>query len=661
MKAKWIRGGAVGVGNWEPLAFRLRTWGQGRSTETRRRYEAEHAEQTVKALAEAGVDLIVTHFYKGYGLRAEAEDVALARTLAGHARKYGVRIGAYVQWRTFVPETLVLEEPQCESWGCIDSMGARVVPYYGSAQSFRSAPCPNNPDFIRYLKHVVSECIATLKPDLIHLDNLTQGGPHQACHCTFCRGRFNDFLRRKYPAEAFEEVFGYARDVQISLPDLRQPIHQVYPQRLYDPVVREMVHFRAAALSEALAEVVAHGKAIDPDVAFDINTGGLKGVNTHMLDAIDSPRLYDMVEAFWAEERAAPAITATGACVSKFRSYKMTRNFDLMQFSYCILADVSPRDRKKWLAESLAFNRNVSLFTCFHDPRPDDQSAEFLLFFRARRSLYTARHPVSDVAVVRVGTSLAPSLGAECAYQMVCEQYLFERGLAFDILFDSQTDRFGGYKAILLAGASSLSADFERALADYVRAGGGLVLLGPVGQMNEHLWTHEANLFERLRRSGARRLEDNCLGLGNGRIVCVESIEFASPYPAAEAHGTIRLPYDAWLLPNNAEELDAAVSRAAAKPVVFAPRCRKGVVFEYYRQGPEYQVHLLDLSDEVGLRAVLAFRPPGEAPVEAVWTTRRGDVACGIAEKAPGEFEVEIDDETFDTYGVLRIRVEPRP
>ena len=658
MKTEWIRRGVVSVGNWEPLAFRLRTWiPPRRSTDIRQRYESEHLEATIEDLRNAGVALIITHFYKGHGLLAEAADIALARDLAARARKHNIRVGAYVQWGTFVPETMVLEEPDCESWARIDSTGATVLPY-GSRQSFRWAPCPCNPNFIRYLKHVISECVAALKPDLIHLDNFKESPPPLNCHCPFCQDGFNDFLQRKYPGQAFEEVFGYGSDVRVRLPDLRQSIERIYPQRMYDPAVREWIHFRAAAVAEALGQVVAHAKALDPDVAFDINSEGLHGVNTHLLQAIDSPLLYDKVEAFWNEERAAPRVTATGALVSKFRSYKMTRNFDLMQLSYGAPVDAPPRDRKKWLAESLAFNRNVCLFLKYDCPNPDPGTTEFLRFFAERRDLYTGRKPVSDVAVVRVGASLAPSLSDECGHQMICEQYLFERGSAFEILFDSQTDRLGEFKVILLSGASSLTESFERALADYVRAGGGLVLIGSVGRMNEHLWSHPVNLYKRLADSADTEPEDGCLRLGKGTIVSVDSLAFAAPYPAGEAYDPVTRFYESWLMPTNAGELDMAISRAAAEPLVFAPRFRKGVVLEYYRTDAEYQIHLLDVTDEIGLQGVLAFRPDAGALVEALWTTRRGDRTCRIATTDPGRFEVEIDDETFDTYGVLRLRTE---
>ena len=39
--------------------------------------------------------MAVLHFYKGFGLEAEAEHLAYARKLADLCRKHGIRVGVY--------------------------------------------------------------------------------------------------------------------------------------------------------------------------------------------------------------------------------------------------------------------------------------------------------------------------------------------------------------------------------------------------------------------------------------------------------------------------------------------------------------------------------------------------------------------------------------
>jgi len=658
MKSTWLRQGAVGVGNWEPLAFRLRTW-KDRSGNVRQDYEREHWQETVLELKRAGVDLVITHFYKGYGLEAEADDIDLAVTLARNCRQHGMRIGAYVQWRTFVPETLVREEPNCESWAQIDSEGRKVLPY-GSAQSFRLAPCPNNPGFIRYLKKVVSECISKLHPDLVHLDNFNYGRLEQVCHCRYCREQFGEFIRNKYDAQKFKEIFGYDRQINIQLPDLRGPVPGIFGSKIFDPVVRELIEFRTSSMSEAVSEIIEHGKSIDPDLAFDLNGGGLNGVNCYIMAGLDPSGLYDKVDAFWDEERCKPEIRPTGAYASKFRSYKLTRNYDLMQFSYCVDEAGTERDSKKWLAESLAFNRNVSLFLEYRGAQLHRDPARLVEFFRNNRAIFTDRVPVSDIAVVRVKSSLGPSLGIEWAYQMTAEQYLFERGYAFDLIFDAQIDRLDDYKVLVLSGASSLPENFERALTEFVTTGGGLVLIGDVGRFDGHLREYDKPLRERLIDLGAERREENSLALGKGKVAFVDKIDFALDYPQEETYVTSNVFYDSWLIPRNAAEIDAAVEKVTSSPLMFTPRCQKGVVFEYYRKQGQYQVHIFDLSDNTGLKCNVNFRSGSEVLTEAELVTLRGVGTCETIEQGNGLWEVRVNGEGFDTYGILLLKVRPR-
>ena len=655
MKPDWIHQGCISTGNWEPLPFRLRTWGNVTefTTDLEQCYEDEHSEETVLSFKQAGVNLIIAHFYKGYGLGAEAEDIRLAKQLAGHCRTHDVRVGAYVQWRTYIPETLLPEEPQCESWAVVDSLGHKVLPY-GSKQSYRWAPCPNNPDYLRYLKKVIRECVSTLHPAMIHLDNFNNGRTNVTCHCPFCQEKFIAFLRNKYDNAAFKGIFGWGHEVTPRMPDIRQPVHEVFARRITDPIVRALIEFREVALSETLSEVIEYGRSLDADLAFEVNPGGLNGVNVHVTSGLDHAKLLDKVVAFWDEERCDPGIYPSGALVSKFRSYKLTRNYDVLQFSYGRSRNNSERTQKKWLAESLAFSRNACFFSDRTDPIMDGELAEIRDFLLAHRQTYANRTPVSDLAAVRVRSSLAPSLGREWACQMLAEQYLFEKGHAFDILFDCQIDRLSAYKAIVLCGATSLTKEFEEAIASYVEAGGGLVLIDEVGTRDGRLRQHGTGLRERLIQRGARKQANGVLTLGKGPIASVDCID-TSDYPREEVFTTTAVYYDSWLIPENSAQIDAALEQATPGGFTFRPHFRRGVMCEYYRKDGEYQVHVFDLSDEKGLKGTLEFRPPGGLAKEARFVARTGDFPCDLVDKGQGLFEVHVEDKNFDTYGMVLI------
>ncbi|MAE65800.1 MAG: hypothetical protein CMJ18_16140 [Phycisphaeraceae bacterium] len=651
----WLRRGCVAVGNWEPLVFQRRrgTW---RTVDEAEIYEREHSEQTVRTLVDLGVNMVITHFYKGYGLRAEAEETEKAVALARRCRAHGIRVGAYVQWGTYHPETLVLEVPDCERWARIDRDGRPALPY-GSAQSFRLKACPNRPGVLEYMEQVVAAAVDMVDPDLIHLDNFNLGRLHDACWCDDCRASFEAFVRQAYPPDRYREVFGYPPEATLRRPDLRAPVHEVFRRRIWDPAVRAYLDWHCDVSRRALRRIVDFGRRLKPDVIFDINTGGLNGVNVAGMLGMDSAGLYPLVESFWDEEHCVPRVRPEGGLTSKFRSYKLTRNYDLLQFSYCGNMDHDDRDAGKWLAESLAFNRNVALYV---DHYPGSRGfwpatgPGYVRFLREHESLFATRRPVSDIAVVRVETALTPSFDDDWAQQMLAEQYLFERGRAFEILFGSQVERIGACRVILLAGASAVDDAFEAALRQYVNDGGGLVIAGAVGRRDEHQRDRGSNLLDRLLDRRNLPMPCRAAKIGRGLVAHVNQIVPSVPYPQEESFDLGGTYYDAWRLPANAVALDRALAAVAPDGLRFEPDAPHGVVFEYYADDEGHQVHLLDLADRKGLKCTLTCRLD-RRPVDARLITRSGETACAISDRSEA-VEITIADDQFDTYGILLIR-----
>ena len=143
------------VGGWDdmPLFRRrvgsLRTWHD-------EAYERAHTEERVLQLKELGVTLAVLHFYKGFGLEAEAEHLAYARKLAELCRKHGIRVGVYVG-STVAYETFLLEKPEAESWFVPDYLGQPV--HYGRTQTFRKRVYFSHPGYKEYI-HSLNPVVA---------------------------------------------------------------------------------------------------------------------------------------------------------------------------------------------------------------------------------------------------------------------------------------------------------------------------------------------------------------------------------------------------------------------------------------------------------------------------------------------------------------------
>ncbi len=130
------------VGGWDDMFLFRRRVGK-MPTWHEEEYNKAHTEERVLKLKELGVTMAVLHFYKGFGLEAEREQLEDARKLAELCQKHGLRVGVYVG-STVGYETFLLEKPEAEAWFVPDYMGQPV--HYGRTQTFRKRVYFPTPD-----------------------------------------------------------------------------------------------------------------------------------------------------------------------------------------------------------------------------------------------------------------------------------------------------------------------------------------------------------------------------------------------------------------------------------------------------------------------------------------------------------------------------------
>ncbi len=159
-------------------------------------YERLHGEDLIKKAAEMGINTIYTHFFKGFGLIHEHEDMEKMRQFVEIAHKYGVEVIGYIQLGTLNYETLLDEIPNLKDWIAHDSSG-KPLTYF--SHYYRWRPCLESREFIEYYKKVLSYGIKHVGLDGIHFD----GSRARECYCHRCVKSFRNFLteRIKNPRE----------------------------------------------------------------------------------------------------------------------------------------------------------------------------------------------------------------------------------------------------------------------------------------------------------------------------------------------------------------------------------------------------------------------------------------------------------------------------
>lgn len=566
----WWDQGVVFVGNWEPLIFRVRHGSVGVDPE--KDYRREHTEETVLKLKEAGVNMIVTHFYKT-GLDSEREDVELAKELARLCHKHGMKIGTYIGGTMFA-ETLLRDIPESKNWVRYDEHGDAVR--YGE-QTYRYRPDFNHPGYVEYMKKVVRVAIEDVKTDFIHFDNMALIAPPWTGNTPEVNRRFREFLAKKYTPAQLKQRLGFSDISAVTVPTWHNLARPAAISPVIDPVMQEWVDFRCQDFAAYYAALCDYARTLKPDIMMELNPHGIYGSNRAFLNAIDHARLVPHGSVFWSEEPNEAHVTPEGILVSKIRSLKLARSLDQSLFIYTG-AQRGEGTYRLYMAESMAFNRN-----CLGDlGGPLDAYTfpeglrRYVRFYMDQNRNFAGTRVVADVAVLRSFPSLAyNSIGPHLETTLV-EQTLIQHKVPFEYVFDGNLGNLSKYRAVILADQESLSDRAVEQLREYVRNGGGLVATGRTSLYND--WRRMrpdyalADVLGVHAAAGgsmatARELPAARRGaFGKGRAAYLPAVTPAQPIPNLDAMGAGGFGSAHWRLPANAEEIVAALRYAAGGP-----------------------------------------------------------------------------------------------
>lgn len=274
---------------WEPAQYYRRLGGfheqqEGNALWMPEWFETIHSERAAKALSEAGINWVTTHFFKGFGLEVEAEEIEKTRTMIENYHRHGVKVFTYIQYGSLMYETIH------EVWGRKDAYGNHDGhPYEYGDQYWRRKPCAHQPGFLPYMMKVV-EAAADIGSDGIWLDNLNADG----CHCEHCQKAFRQFLSERVK-DPWTEM-GLKNFDQIRIPRSEQP---------KDPLFQYWIRFRCEETEQSLQRLVAHAKTINPDLLFSVNVG-IGNEQRNILENGNRWSMLSLVDYTYAENHLLP-------------------------------------------------------------------------------------------------------------------------------------------------------------------------------------------------------------------------------------------------------------------------------------------------------------------------------------------------------------------
>jgi len=540
-RARWIEQGLIDAGGThEPLIFvRRRGGGPRHAGAAVRRMESE---SLIRRLHAQGVEVFHTHLYKGFGMTAEQGEMEETRDAAALAHRLGMKVDTYIQWNSLMYETFFAEQPAAVDWIQRDAVNQPILLTYGYEQSFRFRPCFAVQAYLDYLKQVVRYAVVEVKTDFIHLDNFELSPEPDSCHNRACQEGFRHHLKTKYTAAERQERFGFE-----TVDHLQPPLWNRWndPESLDiigDPVIQEWIDYRCQLLADALHQVAAYAKALNPEVVIEINPQGLTGANNTWTAAVDHPRLLQWTQAFWTEQNEqAPAFLPDGRLISKIRSYKLARIYHNVLLTF---AD-APEAQALLAAESLAFNQTIGFAGT--DPLPP-ATLQAIAFYRRHRDLFVGTEDVAPIALLRSYASLTYHHSATGLSTTLLEQTVIRAKLPFALIFDEHLQHLDRFRVLLLPNTECLSDLQLEWILRFVEGGGGLLATEQAGLYDEYrrvrsqpglhriLPTQAAGLTWQEREAENRQWRPGPTtrqAFGRGRVVYAPRLEFDGPLPPA--------------------------------------------------------------------------------------------------------------------------------
>jgi hypothetical protein len=594
---QWIREGFADAGaTHEPWLFQVRRNNPDFNQWQKGDFDYQLTEPYIKAIAEAGVTVYHVGCYKGFGFLAEKEYMDKVAQAVAIAHKYGLKADTYVQWNTMAYETFFAEVPEAKTdmWYQMDENGKPLLLTYSYQQAYRYRPCFNNDAYMNYYREkVIRYVVEKVKTDFIHFDNFDLNYPPAADFNPATIMAFRKFLKEKYTPEQRTERFGY-EDVSYVLPPMwnkENPAEKM--EVVNDPVMQEWVDFRCWTMTSRLAECARFVRGLNREIVIEVNPHGLVGSNRAWEAGINHSDLMQYTNVIWTEDDNNPR-WENGISIGKFRHFKLGRTTGNYIMTYC--------GKSQDFAENLALNRTIGFLGT---DIPTGVAKQYLDFWKNNKELYTNVSGAEKVAVLRSYPSMAyNNLETQVAVNMA-EQTLQQRQIPFDIIFDQQIGRLSKYNVVVLADQESLSDESIAELKKFLSQGGGIVMTGSTGKLDQWRRARKISLM------GALLSETDAASIETGT-----SLE----HPVAFSYGQGKVMYlprlnqpkediklgmeTVWMMPENANELESAVFWAAGRRLPLEVKAPEWIGISHDSQDTREIIHLFNYKDALNAGAI---------------------------------------------------------
>lgn len=372
-------------------------------------YDRLHSEELVQKAKDAGFNMIVTHFFKGFGLEHEEKEITMLRKLIAIAHQKDIKVLGYVQLYSLFTETFPYENPDLEKMCLRNPDGTPVT--WGS-RYYRYKTCYNSPEFIAYIQKVIRYGIEELGLDGFHFDNSNQ----ERCYCENCTNAFRAYLKKHVPdprpllgIRGFDyvniprlnltSVFGWPMEGSFSTKHRTREIH--------DPLYLLWTSFYTEVVKKAHDTLFGYAKEISGGKAIVLHNPGFPAGGEVYTDFGYKPHATSRFVDYAYAENVSFIHMEEGKLISQIPGYKINGHFGVQTFNTSWARDENgfarfPKDYAeiaRWCAESMVFTgliycswlvrfQQADTMTNLDQPLHQETFRKVTGYFHANKDLY---------------------------------------------------------------------------------------------------------------------------------------------------------------------------------------------------------------------------------------------------------------------------------
>ncbi|UCH10842.1 MAG: beta-galactosidase trimerization domain-containing protein, partial [Fidelibacterota bacterium] len=343
--------------------------------------------------------------------------------------------------------------------------------------------CPHNPHYVRMMEgRVRAQAETGIDGSYVDWTHMAGG----TCYCDYTRRAFTDYLATHLPDSVAQAKYGTSDYADISLPTRRG-----------DAFWMEWLTFRGYSVAEFHRRLRTVARKYNPDFMISGNVFGGFGYGPIAYDAAGNMEMLGQVDDFIYSEiqeylDSAPRKDQDGTKITNSPALKFlaaaAHNKPVIVYATEITPPIFPDPSEKALSAMARINiaEAVTNHAIFREKRQTPPGAtEMYAFLAANESYLLNMKLASNIAIL---ASLNQYLADEQSYAFSLSRVLADHGVGHVMIVEDDLldDDLSKNHIVILPHIPLLSKAKQRALVEYVRGGGQLLILGKSGIKDEY-------------------------------------------------------------------------------------------------------------------------------------------------------------------------------